>query len=175
MIENYCCFTGLRPQKLNFEEGSQTYDKIMEKCENYIIQLIEKYGVTHFVSGMALGWDTWCAREVLELKQKYNIKLECVIPCSNQDKLWNATDKKRYRTILKKADEVNVLQAHYSSDCMLKRNHFIVDKSLYVLALWDGQNGGTAETLAYSMKCKRQIIIINPLTCKASFFSKPVD
>lgn len=67
MIENYCCFTGLRPQKLNFKENNEKNSIIMLKCEKYIIQLIERYNVTNFISGMALGWDIWCAEEILKL------------------------------------------------------------------------------------------------------------
>jgi len=76
MNENNCCFTGLRPQKLNFNENSEKHNIIISKCEKYIIQLIERYNVTNFVSGMALGWDTWCAEKVLKLKHTYpNISL----------------------------------------------------------------------------------------------------
>ena len=66
MKEN-CCFTGLRPQKLIFKENSEQYNIIMSKCEKYIIQLINRYDVTNFISGMALGWDIWCAEKVLKI------------------------------------------------------------------------------------------------------------
>jgi uncharacterized phage-like protein YoqJ len=165
-----CCFTGLRPQKLDFEEDSEMYYLIMQKCEKYIIQLIERYGVTHFISGMALGWDTWCAEEILKLKKNFNITLECAVPCEGQDKYWRDADKKRYRKILKTADTVSMLQSHYSGNCMIKRNYYMVDKSLYMLALWDGQSGGTADTIRYAMKCKRYMVVINPLTGKVVFY-----
>lgn len=165
-----CCFTGLRPHKLSFKENSEMYYIIMQKCEKYIIQLIKIYDVTHFISGMALGWDTWCAEEILNLKKSCNITLECAVPCNEQDKYWSDTYRKKYRRILKKADAVNVLQPHYSSNCMIKRNYYMVDKSMYVIALWDGQNGGTEDTIRYAMKCKRRIIIINPLTGKTTFY-----
>jgi uncharacterized phage-like protein YoqJ len=170
MKTDICCFTGLRPQKINFGEDSKMYYLIMQKCKKYIIQLIERYGVTHFISGMALGFDTWCAEEILKLKKLFNITLECAIPCKEQDKYWNDTDKQRYRKISKTADTVNILQQYYSSNCMIKRNCYMVDKSLYIIALWDGQSGGTAYTIQYAMKCKKRIIVINPLTCKATFY-----
>lgn len=175
MIRNYCCFTGLRPQKLNFNENSEQYNIIMSKCEKYIIQLIKQYNVTNFMSGMALGWDTWCAEKVLQLKEKYlEIFLECAIPCKKQNKYWNESDKYRYAEILSKADKVIYLQEKYSSDCMMKRNQYMIDKCLYVLALWDRQNGGTANTIEYALQKNRRIIIINPvamtvLTNKKSF------
>ncbi len=167
MIENCCCFTGLRPQKLNFKENSEQYNIIISKCEKYIIQLIKRYNVTNFISGMALGWDSWCAEEILKLRDRYsNISLECAIPCSEQDKYWSESDKRRYAEILSKADKVVRLQEKYTSDCMIKRNRYMVDKSLYVFAFWDKQIGGTANTIQYALNLKRRIIIINPITAE---------
>lgn len=68
------------------------------------------------------------------------------------------------------ADTVNILQQYYSHDCMIKRNCYMVDKSLYVLALWNGQSGGTANTVQYAIKNQRRIIVINPLTNKTVFY-----
>ena len=42
----------------------------------------------------------------------------------------------------------------------------MVDKSLYVFALWDRQNGGTANTIKYALEKERRIIIINPVTAE---------
>ncbi len=163
--ENYCCFTGLRPQKLNFKEDSKKHNIIMSRCEKYIIQLIEGYNVTNFISGMALGWDIWCAEEILKLRDRYSsISLECAIPCLGQDKYWSESDKHRYVEILSKADNIIQMQEKYTSDCMIKRNLYMVDKSLYVFALWDRQVGGTASTIKYALEKERRIIIINPIT-----------
>lgn len=162
-----CCFTGLRPQKLNFKENSEKHNIIMSKCEKYIIQLIKWHNVTNFISGMALGWDIWCAEEILKLRDRYsNISLECAVPCSEQDKYWSESDKRRYTEILSRADKVVQLQEKYTSDCMIKRNRYMVDKSLYVFALWDKQNGGTANTIKYALEKERRIIIINPVTAE---------
>ena len=163
--KNYCCFTGLRPQKLNFKEDSKKHNIIMSRCEKYIIQLIEGYNVTNFISGMALGWDIWCAEEILKLRDRYSsISLECAIPCLGQDKYWSESDKHRYVEILSKADNIIQMQEKYTSDCMIKRNLYMVDKSLYVFALWDRQVGGTASTIKYALEKERRIIIINPIT-----------
>ena len=159
--ENYCCFTGLRPQKLNFKEDSKKHNIIMSRCEKYIIQLIEGYNVTNFISGMALGWDIWCAEEILKLRDRYSsISLECAIPCLGQDKYWSESDKHRYVEILSKADNIIQMQEKYTSDCMIKRNLYMVDKSLYVFALWDRQVGGTASTIKYALEKERRIISI---------------
>ncbi len=168
MKEN-CCFTGLRPQKLIFKENSEQYNIIMSKCEKYIIQLINRYDVTNFISGMALGWDIWCAEKVLKIKEKYpKISLECALPCKGQNKYWNESDKIRYAEILGKADSVVYSQEKYTYDCMMKRNMYMIDKSLYVFALWNRQSGGTANTIKYALEKERRIIIINSVTMKIS-------
>ena len=47
-----------------------------------IVALIENEGVTHFITGMALGVDMYAAEIVLDLKSKYpHITLESAIPC----------------------------------------------------------------------------------------------
>ena len=50
----------------------------------------------------------------------------------------------------------------YRDGCMMKRNRFLVDTSQYILAVYDGQRGGTMSTINYAKKKKRTIIIINP-------------
>ena len=49
--------------------------------QDQIVKLIENKGVTHFISGMALGVDIYAAEIVLNLKTKYpHITLESAIP-----------------------------------------------------------------------------------------------
>ena len=50
-----CCFTGHRPQKLGYGENSIQCDELKGRLEELIKNLIEKEGVTHFISGVALG------------------------------------------------------------------------------------------------------------------------
>ena len=82
---NYtACFTGHRPQSLpcGSSETHLACLKIKHQLKRLIVGLIEKKNVTHFISGAALGVDTWAAEIVLELKNKYpNITLEAAIPC----------------------------------------------------------------------------------------------
>ena len=66
-----CCFTGHRPQKLGYAENSIQCDELKSKLEELIIELIEKEGVTHFISGVALGVDTYAANIVMNLKLQY--------------------------------------------------------------------------------------------------------
>lgn len=163
-MDNYkCCFTGLRPQKLSFIEHSDEYKLVMSRFEIIIKKLINKYNINYFISGMALGWDTWCAKLILELQNDYPaIILECALPCNNQDKYWNTQDKATYRKILSGSQIITYTQKVYSSDCMMKRNRYMIDSCDYVVGLWDGQPGGTASTIKYAISQNKKIIVINP-------------
>lgn len=89
-------------------------------------------------------------------------------PARDRINIGMKSDKIRYAEILGKADSVVYSQEKYTYDCMMKRNMYMIDKSLYVFALWDRQSGGTANTIKYALEKERRIIIINPVTMKIS-------
>ena len=81
-----CCFTGHRPKSLPFgyDEGAEGCKRLKALLTESIEKQITENGVTHFISGMAMGVDIYAAEAVLELKEKYpHITLECAIPCGN--------------------------------------------------------------------------------------------
>ncbi len=160
-----CCFTGHRPQKLSFgfneedERCVQLKQAIMEQTEKLIIQC----GVTHFIVGMALGVDIYSAEIVLLLKEKYpQITLECAIPCETQCEKWSEPMRDRYFDIVMSCDEETMLQRHYTKDCMQKRNQYMVDKSDYVIAVWNGKPSGTGNTVRYAESKGKTVIRIRP-------------
>ena len=68
-----CAFTGHRPQSLpfGFNETDERCITLKQTLRSEIIRLIEHEGVTHFISGMALGIDMYAAEIVLGLKSRY--------------------------------------------------------------------------------------------------------
>ena len=167
-------FTGYRPEKMPFEEDKkdEKYLRFREQELKVIKRLIER-GYTHFVSGVAMGFDTWVAEDVLELQKKNpELHLECAIPCPDQDKRWDTSDQKRRRKILKHADESTTVCEHYSSSCFLTRNRYMVDKADVVVCAYDGQPGGTAYTVNYALKQNKIVIQINPTTAQVTIISK---
>ena len=79
-----CAFTGHRPQKLpfGFNEEDPRCIALKAVIETQIVNHIELYNVSYFISGMAMGTDIYAAEITLALRQKYpSIFLECVIPC----------------------------------------------------------------------------------------------
>ncbi|MBQ8133682.1 MAG: DUF1273 family protein [Clostridia bacterium] len=163
MLEQTCCFTGHRPQKLPFHsnENDKRCMKLKVMIRKEIKTLIVEKSIKHFISGMAIGTDIIFAEIVLEMKKNYDITLECAIPCRNQSDKWTIQQKERYTKILLQADIVTYLQNDYTKDCMQKRNEYMVDKSEYVIAVWNGSKSGTANTIKYARKKNKSIIIID--------------
>ena len=159
-------FTGHRPQNLpfKFNENDVRYKELKAFLTSLIREKIEK-GVTHFLSGMALGIDCYAAEIVLELRKEFPfITLEAVIPCSNQASKWSKQQIIRYNKILEQCDSKIVLQQEYTVDCMTKRNRYMVDHSDCVIAVWNGMNSGTSSTVRYAATKKLPITVLHPST-----------
>jgi len=90
MIQKTCCFSGLRTQKLPWkaDENDLQCIRLKELLREKIVSLILDNGISHFISGMARGVDTYAAEIVLELKKTYPITLECALPCMEQAGIW---------------------------------------------------------------------------------------
>ena len=105
-----CAFTGHRPQSLpfGFNETDERCFALKARIRDEVRKLIEEEGVTHFISGMALGVDMYSAEIVLDLKKEYpQITLECAIPCENQSEKWREADRDRYFGLVEKCDKEN--------------------------------------------------------------------
>ena len=112
-----------------------------------------------------MGVDTYAANIVLNLKTQYpGITLECAIPCETQAVKWNERDRDIYYDLLAKCDKETLLQQNYTSDCMQKRNEYMVDNSDYVIAVWNGKPSGTENTVKYAKKKNKVVLLVNPQT-----------
>jgi uncharacterized phage-like protein YoqJ len=111
-------------------------------------------GFTTFISGMARGSDIWAAEIVLRLRKKYpNIHLIAASPFEGFEKSWESSWQKRYNKIMEDADLVRFICDHYSSSCFQIRNVWMVDRSARVIAVYNGEAGGTRNTIKYADKC----------------------
>lgn len=135
----------------------------MARLREKISALIDE-GADVFISGMALGSDTYCAETVLELKKENpKIRLIAAIPCANQAERWSAEQQAHYKELLKECDERVVLAEHYYNGCMQKRNRYLVDNCDVLLAIFDGKSGGTKNTVDYAKSKGRKIIYLPPM------------
>lgn len=161
-----CCCTGHRPKGFPFAYGidMQKHKAYLQALENKIRLAIRTHGINYFISGMAIGVDMDFAEIVLNLRdtEHYPITLECAIPDVNQTLKWTEKDKKRYTSLLERADEKNYISGRNVADTMLKRNRYMVDKSELVIAVFNGiQKGGTWYTISYAQKKNREIELID--------------
>lgn len=139
------CFTGHRPEKLKISEP-EVKDRLREAIQQSI-----KDGFTTFISGMARGVDMWAAEIVLEERRKNSdIKLMCASPYEGFERSWSIDEKRRYIDILRNADYIKYVCSHYSRQCFQIRNVWMVDHSARVIAAYNGESGGTRNTLRYA-------------------------
>ena len=158
------CFTGYRPAKLPFKCSPEdhNYLSFCQKAEGLLAGFLQK-GAVHFLSGMAQGSDMILAQCALALKaQSPDITLECVLPFPAQTKGWGAAGRQMHGDILKKCDKITVISQEYTPQSYMQRNRYLVDNSEAVVAVYDGQKGGSKNTLDYAFKMGRQVMIINP-------------
>ena len=166
-----CAFTGHRPQNLpwQFNEADTNCLKLKQILNQQISQLA-KNGFTDFLSGMALGSDTWAAEAVLNLRKKNPaLKLHCILPCKTQAEKWPVSEQERYQKILAQADSIFFTSRNYHPNCMLERNRFMVEKARLLLAVYNGQpHSGTAAAVRHAQRLSCDIIIINPIALQIS-------
>jgi uncharacterized phage-like protein YoqJ len=165
-----CCFVGHHPQDLSFgfDETNPDCIKLKEVLKDQIVNMIETFKVTNFISGIELGVEQYAAELVITLKAKYpHITLECAIPSEEQAINWSEPQRDRYFTIIERCDREVLLQGHYTEDCIKKRNEYMVKQSTYILAIWNGNTGRTSEAVAYARSRRKHVIIINPQTFEA--------
>lgn len=166
-----CCFTGHRPQNLpfRFNEQDARCISLKQTLRREIERQITDCGVTHFISGMAIGVDMYAAEIVLDLKKRYpQITLEAAIPCETQAAKWSSALRDRYFRIAELCDKETMLQRHYDAECMQKRNRYMVDNASVVIAVWDGTPSGTGKTVQYARDMGKALILIDPKTMRIS-------
>lgn len=144
MKNDTCCFAGHR--KLPKDK----IDGIVKTLNGTIESLIEQ-GVTNFISGGALGFDTIAASLIVAKKQMgEDIRLIMALPCKNQDERWDSRQREVYHNLLAQADEVVYVSELYYVGCMKKRNKYMVDQSNYCVCALLHERSGTGQTVRYA-------------------------
>lgn len=150
--------TGHRPNKLNNEWN---HDGILsKKIETIIRHTLKELDPEFIIIGMSLGVDTIGANAAV--REGYPFK--AYVPFDGQEKLWQRKNKEYYYKLLDFAYEVKYIsEPPYAPWKMTKRNEAMVNDSLVLLAIWNGDKfGGTYNTLQYAERVGKDIIKINP-------------
>ena len=122
-------------------------------------------GFLDFYAGGALGWDTLCAEQVLELRNTYpGIALHLVLPCApeTQTARWrSARQVAAYDRILNAADSWECVGQDYTATCMRERNQRLVMLADCCICYYrkSAAPSGTAQTIR--MAQKKGIPVIN--------------
>ena len=157
---NTVCFTGHR--NIPYKDAVIIPTVLKAKLEELI-----KRGAVNFRAGGAMGFDTIAALCVLELQEKYpHIKLDLILPCRDQTKLWPKDSITVYHYILSKASCISYTSEHYTAWCMMTRNRKLVDGSQVCIAYLSKSAGGTAYTYDYALKMNLEVINIYETTSR---------
>jgi len=150
-----CCFTGHRPEKLDKPEA-----EVIEGLKKEIRTAIAD-GFQTFISGMARGVDLWAAEIVLAFRDEGTaIRLICANPYRGFESRWSWDWQERYWRIMEPADLVRFISPSYSRDCFQRRNEWMIDHSARVITAYNGQPGGTRNTLEYAKRCGVPLVVL---------------
>lgn len=151
--ETTCCFTGHRPEKLNISEAETKH-----RLHAEIKKAVED-GYDAFISGMARGVDIWAALSVLDLKKTFpSLRLICAVPHPGFEKRRSTEQLRLYNKIISSADAVCLVSKHYFGGCYQIRNEWMVDRSSRVIAVCNGSDSGTKNTVDYAVKSSVAVI-----------------
>ncbi len=151
------CFTGHR-------EIVKSSAQAIPSCLKALLRHLIASGARTFLAGGAMGFDTVAALCVLELKEEYpDIRLELILPCRDQTKMWNELNRSVYDSILRRADRVEYLHERYTQSCMHDRNRRLVELCDVCVAYCIHSGGGTAYTVAHALSRGKELINIAEL------------
>ncbi len=159
-----CCFSGYRPEKLPWgqNENDERCFRLKEKLYD-VISAVYLSGIRRYICGMALGSDLYfCEAVLLFMEDHDDVTLEAALPCEDQASKWSEKQRNRYFKLIQQCDTETYISRKYTSDCMMRRNMYMVDHSSVLIAVYDGRFGGTMHTVGYAEASGLEIIQIKP-------------
>lgn len=166
VMDKRICFTGHRPAKIAHAQDWIT-KQLIEAVDRAI-----KAGYTDFISGGALGVDQLAARIVTDCDQA---RLVIAEPFDREAFMgrWSHRQRESYYNLLRFASEVVTVEpGDYAAWKYQKRNEWMVDRSAAVIAVWDGSDGGTHNTVSYAMETGKPIYWIDPKQKETSWLMR---
>jgi uncharacterized phage-like protein YoqJ len=152
------CFTGHR----GFFNEEWVYTQIRDILGRAVAK-----GVTGAWVGGALGTD-WVALNIL--KEFPSIAINVALPFYGYDARWPQDIREQYAIDLQDFEPVYVCPPGYAPSKLQTRNEYMVDRSGFVVAVYDKRgHGGTYNCIRYAMQKSVLIYWINPKTGTAQW------
>lgn len=148
--------TGHRPQKIVPDRAWDDHakQKLLDFAITQVEQVMDRVPeAVYFAIGGALGWDTAVAQACVCCNVPYELEL----PHPSMSHRWRKSDRQHYDSLVAQATRVtfvhrepDITSSRFIS-ALLERNKVIMDGSIAVLALWNGEReGGTYHALNYA-------------------------
>ena len=154
--QHTCCFTGHRPQKLRRPEEAIKVD-----LKQAILAAIDD-GYTTFITGMAMGTDIWAGEIITALRTSHpGLMLIAAVPFPSFPDRWSEDWRRRYGELLDSADEIHFICSSYSPAAFQRRNEWMVDRSTRVIAVFNGEPGGTKNTIDYAKRMGAEVVMLD--------------
>lgn len=151
-----CCFTGHRPEKLTIPEV-----RLAALLEAEIRKAIDQEFTT-FITGMAKGTDLIAAEIVLRLREEDpRLRLVAALPYPNFGQRWGDSWSERFQRVLSAADQIECVCPCSSWASYQLRNEWMVSHSALVIAAFNGESGGTKNTLDFARKQRVPCVVID--------------
>ena len=149
-----CCFLGHRPEKL-----AESPEEVKKWLETQIDRAISD-GFTTFITGCAMGADLWAAQIVIRKKaERAALRLIAAVPWPGFPARWSDAWRRQYDEALKGADLVVRICDHYHDGVFRQRNEWMADHSGRVIAFYNGESGGTGDTIEYARSRGIEVVV----------------
>ena len=148
--------TGHRPHKLG---GYVLPNPVANEVMLKLADSLEAIKPNLVLSGMALGVDQRVAQICIEMR----IPFDAVIAFDGYEGKWPERSQRTYYSLLAKARHKWMLSpGPYRPSLLHQRNHWMVDNSEGLLAVWDGLPGsGTAACVDYAFSKGKPVCKVN--------------
>lgn len=118
---------------------------------NVVSALYDK-GVRHFITGGAIGFDTYAALAVIRLTARHpDVYLDLALVATDQTEKWSASDRRIYNEIIDhSSSHVFLCKSVLQDDSYRIRNYYMVDNADLCVAYLSHASSGTVMTVNYA-------------------------